>query len=264
MFAVAVALTLIALACTCGPLQRVQEAQGTIGAVQATVAPALTSYKENEPTIQAAMTELARNAPTYEAYMTQFAGTATVGGPEFYATMNAVVPGFDSTMTAVLSGGGVPSGSGSGGVGEDNLIHQWASSAVASSQYSDTDGSAMQAAGAPDVTQCVDDARAWASVAPDEKATLTLYFDRPVIPVRISIIHSYYPSSVTEIAVADSAGQPKTLFVRPPLLVNICPFTEVFTVSVPTGKINMVIITVDQSQIRSWDEIDAVELAGIP
>jgi hypothetical protein len=252
-------LVLIALACTCGPLQQVQNAQATIGAVQATVGPALTAYKENEPTIQAALTELAKNAPTYEAYMTEFSGSATAGGPEFNATMNAAVPGFDATMTAILSGGG------SGGAANDNLVHQWASSASASSQLGDSDWSASQAAGGPDVPQCGHDSRAWANADPAERATLTLVYDQPVFPVRIAISHAYYPTSVVQVEVVDINGQHTVVVNKTPALINVCPFTEVFTVAnVLSSPVNTVIITVDQAQIRSWDEIDAVELAGVP
>ncbi len=247
------ALVLVALACTCGPLQTVQHAQSTIGAVQATVAPALTAYKENEPTLNAMMTDLQQNAPTYEAYLTQ------VGGPGFSDTMNAIVPGFDATMTAVSGGGG--SGT---SVSEDYLVHQWASSASASSQYGDSDWSASQATGAPDTQGCGDHTTAWASGTPNERATLTVTYDRPVIPLRIAITHSYYPTSVVQVDVVDVSGHSTTVRTQPPLLTNVCPFTEIISVNGVTAKVSTVIITVDQGQIGQWDEIDAVELVGIP
>jgi hypothetical protein len=173
--------------------------------------------------------------------------------------MNAAVPGFDATMTAIMGGGGP------GGAVSDNLVHQWASSALASSQLGDSDWSASQAAGGPDVPQCGHDSRAWASADPGERATLTLTYDQPVFPVRIAISHAYYPTSVVQVEVVDANGQHTVVASKTPALINVCPFTELFTVThTISSPVNTVIITVDQSQIRSWDEIDAVELAGVP
>lgn len=211
----------IALACTCGPVQQAQQIQQTVGAAQATIAPALTEYNENKPTLDAALTAIAE------------LGTEQPGG--------------------------TPSGP-----GEDLMVHQWASSATASSQYGDDSWSASQAVGAPNVDACGDNGSAWASATQTERATLTLTFDTPVVPARILVTHSYYPTSLVQVDVQDTQGNRTTVANKPATLTSTCPFTETLTVSGVNAKINTVILTVDQAQIGSWDEIDAVELVGIP
>ena len=57
------------------------------------------------------------------------------------------------------------------------IIRQWASWADASSEYSSSGWSAMQATGAPNVENCGDDSNAWAPLKQDTEEYLVLYYD---------------------------------------------------------------------------------------
>ena len=145
-------------------------------------------------------------------------------------------------------------------------IRQWAVYAEASSEFTSTDWSAMQATGAPDVPVCRDDSRAWASADPDTKETLFLFYETPVIPTELVIYQSYNPSQVVEIEFIDIDGVSWRLWVGDPEPISACP--DVWTHTIELDEVfytNTVVISVDQSVLGlGWVEIDAVELAGYP
>jgi hypothetical protein len=221
---VASALLLATLACLCGPLQQIQSIQTTIGAAQSTLAPALT--------------ELKQNGPTFEAQASEFALTLTAVSPEL------------GQITTAVAGAGTP---------------QWASSATASSQYGDTDWAASQATGAPNTTDCGDFGTAWASLGQDTQETLTLKYASAVIPTAIVIYHSYNPNSVVQVDVVDTSGAKTTVYQGSAQKMDQCPYQQTINVSLGTvtSPVDSVIISLDQSTILDWDEIDAVQLVGI-
>ncbi|MBN1428066.1 MAG: hypothetical protein JXB07_06745 [Anaerolineae bacterium] len=208
-------LILAALACTCGPLSAVQEAQSTIGAVQASLEPALTEM----------VLTMTAVGPTMEAAL---------------ATANAEMP--------------APGGE----------MRQWANGAIASSEYSDQDWNAMQATGAPNTLTCEDLPTAWASGDAGEVASLTLAYSVPVVPSSIEIHQSYAPGSITKVEVVDETGVVTVVYEAQPALLEQCPYVQVIPVTGITAKVMTVIITVDQSAVDDWNEIDAVELIGTP
>jgi hypothetical protein len=150
---------------------------------------------------------------------------------------------------------------------DSGIMAQWASGAEATSQYGEESWSAQQATGEPNVFMCGDSSSAWASADSLEKAELTLEFDDPVNALAIRIHQTYYPGSITQVALIDAeTGDvvPLPNSADSPL-PEPCP--RVFTVAV-TGDdlpetVDGIVISVDQSIGGSWNEIDAVELIGL-
>jgi hypothetical protein len=228
-------LMLVMLACLCGPIQRAQELQSTIGAAQATIAPALTQYEQSRPTIEAQATQL-------------------------MGTMNAAMPGFDQTMTAVMGQAGGSSGGGSG------TFRQWASGASATSQLDDAH-SAAQAAGDPGTEGCDLDKiqpNAWASAGENTVETLTLVYATPVVPTGISIHMVLNPGAVSKVDVLEVTGAEHTVYNSPPVELDFCPYFMQIDVRDIDTKVQTLIITVDQSAYGKRTQINAVELVGNP
>lgn len=184
------------------------------------------------------ITYTAAEAGTYTALIRGF---AMFGGPY--------------TITLETGGGG---GQVSGGE-----LRQWASSAVASSQYSDPDWAASQATGEPDTyPECGDIETAWASAYSDDVSTLTLNYVTPVIPTRMEIYQTYNPGAISQIELIDTSGGSHIIFVGEPKLMDVCPYIMVLSITGVTDPIDQVIIYIDQSETGYWNEIDAVELIG--
>lgn len=143
-------------------------------------------------------------------------------------------------------------------------IRQWASSANASSEFGSVDWSAQQAIGAPDTTVCGDEVTAWASSSYSSVEWLDVGFAKAVIPTQINIYESYNPGSIVRIEVRDTSGSFHTIWEGTPSYVSTCP--RIFTININTisFKVDAVLITIDQSVLLDWDEIDAVELVGTP
>ena len=142
------------------------------------------------------------------------------------------------------------------------LVRQWASAARATSQYGSDGWSAAQATGEPNVEECGDNTRAWASASSTGQDTLTLSYPLVVRPVEVNIHQTYTPGSITgvELVLADGSGtQPIPDSADPD---TTCP--HVFTLKVPEDMpaVNGVVIHLDQSIGGNWNEIDAVELVG--
>jgi hypothetical protein len=83
------ALTLAALACTCGPLSAVSNTSATLDAAQRTAGAIATEVDQQLPTLQALATEAGEYVPTLEAGATQY-------GPALDATLTAVVATADA------------------------------------------------------------------------------------------------------------------------------------------------------------------------
>lgn len=216
----------------------------------ATAAAAATAINEGLPTVQAALTEAGptlnaalTNAPTYEAEMTNMVATANAAGQDIGPTLTA----------AAAQGIGVSPNGG-----------QWAISASASSQYGEDSWSAAQATGAPNTPQCGDQPSAWASATSTELATLTLTYAVPVVPSQIDIYETNAPDFITMVEVVEPNGTRHTVFTGQPNPVDQgpCPYIVTINISDVTAPVNQVVITVDQTNAPSWNEIDAVELIG--
>jgi hypothetical protein len=148
--------------------------------------------------------------------------------------------------------------------GGSQEIRQWAVSATASTQYSESSWNAEQATGAPNVTECGDNGLAWAASNDNSVEWLELAYATPVIPTEIVIHQSYNPSQVIEVDVIDTDGNTYIAWKGIPKSVSSCPDEMTITLELEEKIIvNKIVITVDQSVLNlGWNEIDAVELVG--
>jgi hypothetical protein len=240
------ALAVIALACTCGPINTVlglgataQSARGTVGAVA-------TEFGAGLPTIQAVLTDV---GPTLEAQMTE-------GGPTLEALQTQsgdLLPTIEAQLTAVLPGllGGE--------------VRQWAARASASTEYGNPDWSASQATGAADTPDCGDYPTAWASSASNGVDWLRLEYDVPVTAKQIEIHQSLNPGAINQVDVTiQGGGVTQIVYQAEPQVIEECPYVLVIPVSGLDTKIGEVIVYLDQTNHPGWNEIDAVELIGTP
>jgi len=144
-------------------------------------------------------------------------------------------------------------------------IRQWASSAMASSEYGNPDWAASQAVGRPDTRECGDYSTAWASSSSDTVEWLEVYFDVPVYATEINIIQTYNPDQVVEVELIDVDGEYISVYDQEPTAVeDPCPYTLSLEGDPTDYLVRGVRITVDQSILElGWNEIDAVELVGV-
>ena len=142
-------------------------------------------------------------------------------------------------------------------------FHQWATDAVASSQYGEDGWSAMQTTGAPNTQSCGDSGTAWASAESTEAATLTVTFEIPVTPQQVNIYETYNPGAITKIELVRSDGNGVVSVPNSADPGNL-PCPGVLSINIPQDVplVNGVIIYLDQSTTGDWNEIDAVELVG--
>ncbi len=154
----------------------------------------------------------------------------------------------------------------SSAVAQENPIRQWASSAIASSEYSPTSWSAARATGAPDARGCADDVNAWASATTTNRNEyLTVYFDIAVYPTQVNIHQNFNPGAITGIDLLPADGGASIPVRNSADKGTPCP--GVLSVNIEWDDpvlINGVTIYLDQRAIGDWNEIDAVELVGIP
>ena len=144
-----------------------------------------------------------------------------------------------------------------------DFLLQWASGAAASSQYYDTGSwAAAQATGAPNVANCNDEWRAWASLNPNGEEWLELTYDQPVRPTEIRIYEVYAPGSIVKVEVKESGGSYRQVYSATPQPVGSCLRTLVIPITGVTEFISTVRISLDQRPIADWNEIDAVRLTG--
>ena len=149
------------------------------------------------------------------------------------------------------------------GIPTDGTIQQWASSAVATTEYTSTNWNAMQATGEPNSPQCADQSTAWASSSSTGVDALTVRFDEAVIPTQVDIYQSYNPGSIIRVDLLTASGE--TIMLpdsADPVGNTECP--GVFTLNITDIKdpVNGVVIHLDQTIGGNWNEIDAVSLEG--
>ncbi len=161
----------------------------------------------------------------------------------------------DGEMTWTLSDVG-------GGEGEE--ISQWATDATASSEYSNPDWAAIQATGAPDTDECGDLSTAWASAHSDTEDWIELTYRTPVYVTGINIYQTYHPDQVVKVELIDLTSEYHVVYQGRPREVE-CPYV----LSIGVDNVDYLAaglrITIDQSVLGlGWNEIDAVEVIGIP
>jgi hypothetical protein len=146
---------------------------------------------------------------------------------------------------------------------EAEEISQYATGATASSQYTATDWSAMQAIGLPDVIQCENNPLAWKSLNTNVKEWLLLNYDQAVIPTKIVIHQAYHPGAVSLVEVIDEAGDATSVYEATPAMLSQCPYDLEIEVKNVDTLVRSVRVTVDQTNQEGKTLIDAVQLIGL-
>jgi hypothetical protein len=145
---------------------------------------------------------------------------------------------------------------------QGNEIRQWAISAAASSQFGESGWTASQATGAPDTTDCGDYTTAWASAGSDTVEWIKLSYATPVYATEVVIYQTYNPSSIVKIELIDlTSGYHEVYSAQPE--ARQCPQTLYISFQQTDYEVGGLRITIDQSVIGNWAEIDAVELVGV-
>jgi hypothetical protein len=145
----------------------------------------------------------------------------------------------------------------------EGLLHQWASSATATSEYGNPSWAAAQAVGVPDTNRCGDITTAWASATSTGKDRLTLSYAQAVRPTQVNVFETYNPGAITSISLVRADGDGE-IRISDSADSSDTPCPGVFTVDLPDDMplVNGVTLHLDQALTGSWNEIDAVELVG--
>ncbi|PJF21461.1 MAG: hypothetical protein CUN56_10985 [Phototrophicales bacterium] len=150
----------------------------------------------------------------------------------------------------------------------DELLRQWASNATGTSEYSNPNWGFIQATGAPDTTVCGDETTAWASATSTGMDILVLEYAELVQPTEINIYQTYNPGAIISVEVSNNTEPNAETYVLPnsedPPGNTDCPGVFTIEITEELPPINTVIIYLDQAITDNWNEIDAVELVGVP
>lgn len=209
-------------------------------------------------------------------------GTAEIAAAAFDAGTILVIisPGgsIDDTVIAVLDsirfdGQGAPIEVAEQETTETTTVEpisQWASDVDGTSQYGSSDSADWgfdQATGEPDTKECADRTTAWASSSSTGRDILTVSFDTAVIPTEVNIVQTYNPGAIVQIDVANSDNPDLVLPIEnsaDPVGNTDCPGVFTLDLSHVDEPIDTIVIYLDQSLTGNWNEIDAVELVGVP
>ena len=93
---------------------------------------------------------------------------------------------------------------------------------------------------------------------------LDVGFVTPVVPKQINGYETYNPGQIVKVEVRDESGSFHTVWEGEPGAVQQCPRAFTINITDISFKVTAVLITLDQSASISWNELDAVELVGIP
>jgi len=167
----------------------------------------------------------------------------------------------DIKIEPPVAGQASPQPPAAGGGGE---LRQWATAARASSEYgSGSNWTAQSATGAPDVTTCSDDVKAWAPQEDDTVEWIELTYATPVYATAVMLFQTYNPTQIVEVELIEPNGAAHAVYNEKPKEVT-CPQTLTVSFQKTAYLVNRVKITIDQSVLGlGWNEIDAVELVGV-
>lgn len=137
-------------------------------------------------------------------------------------------------------------------------LSQWASQAKASSQYTGARWSAQQATGEPNTTKCGDLGTAWApKTNGEEPEWLDLTFDTLVYATGLRVHETYNAGCIYRVDLVDTEGKQYTIWEGKD--TTTCPGWFEVSFDSTAYLVQSVIL---HTQIRGWEEIDAVELLG--
>ncbi len=143
------------------------------------------------------------------------------------------------------------------------VVSQWAASATASSSYAYPDWSPHRATGAPEISTCVDDPRAWTSARGNGAEWLQLSYPRPVYPLAVRVHQTHGRGAVSRVVLLDLEGTPMTVWEGTDS-VEPCPGVLEVRMAITSTQVSVLRIDLDESRTGTWNQIDAVELVGIP
>ncbi len=145
-------------------------------------------------------------------------------------------------------------------------LRQWGVLAEASSAYGTDYWSANQATGEPDTPECGDNVTAWASLSATGIDWIEITYAVPVNPSEINIYQTYNPDQVVKVEVVDANMTYHIVYENTPMdrSFDECPYMLSIPIENHFEGVTGVKISVDQSELESWNEVDAVELVGYP
>lgn len=144
---------------------------------------------------------------------------------------------------------------------------QWASSAMASSEYRAADYSASRATGAPDVTRYGDAPKAWASRLADAgEEWLELTFPNEVRASAVRVRQVFNPGAIIRVQTYDASGVATTVFSGVDTNTYAASQIAWFIAKFPrtSQPVQRVRLTLDSARVKGWNEIDAVQLVTGP
>ncbi|MGC9523020.1 MAG: hypothetical protein ACP5HG_14195 [Anaerolineae bacterium] len=144
-----------------------------------------------------------------------------------------------------------------------DAISQWAIDATASSHYALPDWSPRRATGSPEVGRCADDARAWSSARGNGVEWLELTYGTPVHAVEVRIHQTYGRGAVSRVSLIDTEGETWMVWEGEDRAAP-CPGVLTVPVLQTPYQVVGVRIDLDESRTGTWNQIDAVELLGVP
>ena len=143
------------------------------------------------------------------------------------------------------------------------VLSQWAGTATASSAFGFPDWSPTRVTGAPEIEGCVDDPRAWASARGNGVEWLQLLYARPVDASEVNIYQTYGRGAISRVILLDAEGTAYVVWEGVDQ-AEPCPGVLTIRVSALPQSVAAVRIDLDESRTGGWNQIDAVELIGVP
>lgn len=144
---------------------------------------------------------------------------------------------------------------------------QWATSATASTSYSNHQGndtfSPMQATGVPNIEAYGDDGKAWAPSTQDGGIEwLDLKYAKPVHATEVRVRESQGSGAVVKVELIDDAGVAHRIWTGDDPTKDLNYLLLKFPAT--SYKVNRVKVTLATNAVPGWNEIDAVQLVGKP
>lgn len=143
------------------------------------------------------------------------------------------------------------------------MMSQWANEATASSAFGIPDWSPNRAIGAPEIDLCADDPRAWASARGNGVEWLQLSYPRPVDALEVRVYQTYGRGAISRVTLFDVEGTGHVVWEGVDE-VEPCPGMLAVRVADLPLPVATVRIDLDESRTGGWNQIDAVELIGVP
>jgi hypothetical protein len=146
-----------------------------------------------------------------------------------------------------------------------SVAGQWAVDAVASSEYAESSYTALEATGAPNVAVPADNPLAWTGAEADSGVdTLELSYEYMVTPTGVRIYESFNPGAVTMVEAYDADTDEWSVLWEGEALTDEA--MRVFSPALDSVNFltNRIRLTVQNDLVSGWNEIDAVQLFGLP